>query len=79
VFASRRHAQALAAGLPHQDHVDINADESFHFHNNKLDEMPCKLDSIENSRREISNPTFRITPIIKYLKLSLVSTNTAYK
>ena len=39
-----------AAGLPRQDHVYITADESFSFHNNKLNEIPCKLDSTEDLR-----------------------------
>jgi len=49
VFAScRSPARALAAGVLHQDHVYIAADESFRFHNNEFDEMPCTLDSTEN-------------------------------
>jgi len=41
-------ARPLAAGLLLQDHVYIATDESFRFHNNESDEMPCKLDSAEN-------------------------------
>ena len=47
-FASRRHARALAACSPCQDHVWITTDVLFRFHKNKFDEMPCKLDSTEN-------------------------------
>jgi len=39
-----------AAGLPRQDHVYITTDKSFSFHNNELNEIPCKLDSTENPR-----------------------------
>jgi len=49
-FAFRSPAQALASGLPRQDHVYRATDESFRFHNKNFDEMRCKLDSIENSR-----------------------------
>jgi len=52
-FASRRHARALAAGLPRQDHIYITTvvtDELFRFRNDKYDEMPCKLNSTENLR-----------------------------
>jgi len=42
--------RALAAGLPRQEHIYITADESFRFHDKKIDEMPCKLDSTENPR-----------------------------
>ena len=44
----RRHARALAACLPRQDHVYNTTDKSFRFHNNKFDQMPCKLDFTEN-------------------------------
>jgi len=47
-FASRRRARALAAYLPRQDHVDITTCRSFRFHNNKFDEITCKMDSKEN-------------------------------
>jgi len=50
VFASRGPAQALAVGLPHQDHVYINTDELFRFHYNDFDEVPFKLESNENPR-----------------------------
>jgi len=46
-FASHRHARGLAAGLPRQDHIYITTDKSFHFHINKLDEVPCNVDSTE--------------------------------
>jgi len=50
--------QALTAVLPRQDHVYITTDEFFCFRNDEFDEMPCKLDSIENPRSlEIPNPT----------------------
>ena len=49
-FASRSPAWALAIGLPCKDHIYITTDESFRFHNNDCDEMPCKLDSTENPR-----------------------------
>ena len=49
-FASRRHARALAACLPRQDHVYITTDESFRFHNNEFDEMSCTLYSTENPK-----------------------------
>jgi len=39
-FASRRHAGALAAGVPLQDHVYITTDKSFRFYHKKFDEMP---------------------------------------
>jgi len=35
----------------------ITTDESFRFHNTKLDEMPCKLDSTENVRSFEKYPT----------------------
>ena len=43
-FASSRHARALPAYLPHQDHVYITTDESFRFNN----KMSCKLNSTEH-------------------------------
>jgi len=49
-FAFRRHAFALAAGLPRQDHVYRTTDGSFRLHNKKFDEMRCKVDSTENER-----------------------------
>jgi len=49
-FRSPQAARVLAAGLPHQDHVYSTTDESLRFHNNKFDEMRCKLDSTENLR-----------------------------
>ena len=42
MFASRSLVQALAAGLPRQDHGLLR------FHNDEFDEMPCKLNSTEN-------------------------------
>ena len=56
-FASRRHARALAACLPRQDHVYITPDGSLCFHNNIFDKMPCKLDSTENLRSFDKYPT----------------------
>jgi len=49
-FPSRSPARALAAGLPHQDHISITTDELYCFHNDEFDELPCKLDSTENLR-----------------------------
>jgi len=46
-FASRRHARALATCLPRKDHVYNTTVESFHFHHDKFDEMPCILYSTE--------------------------------
>jgi hypothetical protein len=48
VFASRSPVQALAAGLPRQDHVYITTNGLLRFHNDEFDEMPCKLNSTEN-------------------------------
>jgi len=42
--------RGLFARLPLQDHVYICTDESFRFHNNEFDEMPCKLVSTEYPR-----------------------------
>jgi len=39
-FAFHTSARALAAGLPHQDHFYITADESFRFHNDECNEIP---------------------------------------
>jgi hypothetical protein len=55
-FARKNNFLALSicfplTGVPRQDHVYITTDESFRFHKNKLDEMPCTLDSTENQRR----------------------------
>jgi len=57
VFAFRSPARALAAGLPRQDHVYKTTDELLCFHNNKFDEMSCKLDSTENPRSFEKYPT----------------------
>jgi len=43
-FASCRHARVLAAGMQRQDLVYITTEKLFCYHNNKIDEMPCKLD-----------------------------------
>jgi len=59
VFASRRHARALVAGLPRQDHVYITTNEMSRFYNDEFDEMPCKLDFTENSRSFEKYPTPR--------------------
>jgi len=48
------------ACLPRQDHVYTATDESLRFHNNKFDEMPCKLDSTENLRPFEKYPTQEI-------------------
>ena len=50
MFASCRHARALAACFSHQDHVWITTDEWVRFHNNEFDEMPCKPISTVNPR-----------------------------
>jgi len=47
----------MAAGLPRQDHVYRNTDESFRFYGKKIDEMCCKLDSAENLRLFEKYPT----------------------
>jgi len=47
----------MAAGLPRKDHVCKTTDESFRFHNQKFDEMHCKLDSTENPRSFHKYPT----------------------
>jgi len=49
--------RALATFLLRQDHVYSTTDESFRFHNNKFDEMRCKLDSTENPRSFEKHPT----------------------
>ena len=54
---SSQPAQALAAGLPRQDHVYKSTDESFRLHNKYFDEMRCKLDSTENPRSFAKYPT----------------------
>jgi len=43
--------------LPHQDHVYKTTDESFRFHNKKIDEIRCKLDATENPRSFEKYPT----------------------
>jgi len=47
----------LDAGLPRQDHVYSTSDELCRFHNQKFDEMRCKLDSTENPRSFAKYPT----------------------
>jgi len=54
---SLSHIVMLAAGLPRQDHVYITTDQLLRFHNNKFDGMPCKLDTTENPRSFVKNPT----------------------
>ena len=49
-LASRRHGRVLDACVPRQDYVYNSTDKLFRFHNDEIDEMPCKLDSIENPR-----------------------------
>jgi len=56
-LAFRSLAQALAAGLPRQDHVRKTTDESYRFHNKRFDAMRCKLDSTENLRSFEKYPT----------------------
>ena len=56
-FALRSPARALAASLPRQDHVYKTTDESFRFHNKKIDETRCKLDSTENPQSFEKYPT----------------------
>ena len=48
-YQNRTCARALTAGLPRQDHVYKTTDESFRFHNKKIDEIRSKLYSTENS------------------------------
>jgi len=57
MFASRNPTRALSAGLPRQDHVYSATDESFRFHNSKLDEIRWKLNSTENPRSFEKYPT----------------------
>jgi len=59
-FAFRSPARVLAAGLSRQDHVHRTTNESFRFHNKKIDEMPCKLNSAENLRPFDKYPTPRL-------------------
>jgi len=49
-FAFRSPAPALAASLPHQDHIWITADQLpvVRFHKIEPDEMLCQLDFTEN-------------------------------
>jgi len=59
-FAFRSSARALAAGLPRQDQVyktTDTTDESFRFHNKKIDKIRCKLGSTENPRSFEKYPT----------------------
>ena len=56
-FTSRAHAVALAAGLPRQDHVWITTNQWIRLNKNEFDEMPCKLDSIENPHSFEKEPT----------------------
>jgi len=49
VFRSPARA-ALAAGFLRQDHIYKTNDESFRFHDKKIDELRSKLDSTENPR-----------------------------
>jgi len=50
--------QALAAGVPRQEHVYITTNELFRLPQNQFDEMPFKLDSTENPRssKKYQNP-----------------------
>jgi len=43
-------SSAVVACLPHQDHVYVATDELLHFHKNKFDQIPCKLECTENLR-----------------------------
>jgi len=79
-FASRKHARALAAGLPRQNHFYITIDELLRFHNNEFDSdgMLCKLDSTEYPRwfEKYSIHSFLLswvanTPLRPNVKLSL--------
>jgi len=56
-FASRSPSRALAAGLPHHDHVCSTTDESFCSDNKYFGKMRCKLDSTGNPRSFEENPT----------------------
>ena len=53
----RNPARALAAGLPHQDHVWITTGQLVRCHKNVFDKMLCKLDSTEYARSFEPNPT----------------------
>jgi len=44
-YASRSHARALDASLPHDDPVCITTEHFFCFHETRFDEMLCTLDS----------------------------------
>jgi len=52
-----RHARALAAGLPRQNHVYITTEQLIRFHKNELDEMLFRLDSTQYARAFQRNPT----------------------
>jgi len=54
--------------FPRQNHAYITTDESFRFHNNKFDEMPCKVDSTENPRSFETYPNLKL-PIFKTFEL----------
>jgi len=56
--------------LPRQDHVWITTENLFRFHNNKFDEMPCKLDSTEDARSFRTKPN---TAFIRRDKLRILS------
>jgi len=57
MFSSRRHALALAADLLRQNHLYITTDQFFRLNKNESDEMPRKLNSIENPRALEKFPT----------------------
>jgi len=58
--ASRRHARALATGLPRQDHVLITTEQLVRFHKNEFDEMLCRLDSVRYARAFQQSPTVNL-------------------
>jgi len=46
----RSHARALAAGLPHQDHIWITIAQFVCFHKNEFDEILCEPDPTKYAR-----------------------------
>ena len=52
-------------------HIPPTTDESFRFHNRKIDEMNCKLDSTENLRSFEKYPTPPYSDVISIWRLYL--------
>jgi len=57
VLTVTTHQVLTMTGSPRRDHVWITTDNLFHFHEDKLDEMLCKLNSAKYSRAFQLNPT----------------------